>query len=509
MESEPSKERQRLYAAAILLVILVSHLNALYTFGATFWIDSLGYTAIGDALLDPARLKSFYAGAGFWNFSHYGPGLPSFWFIMKLLPIAWQWPFLAIVQHLVAAASCWLAFAWSIPPNALSLCGVALLSLLPFYESGHQMLMTESFTSSFLLIAVALAIRLTTKWSDRLFWLLLLDMFLITQFRSYFGIIASVLALLVLIWSTRWRSARVIAIPVALGISMLAFPTYRLFLTGRFFLPSWGANSLYFALRADPEPSSNLLPAFEEEEFPPEYPAEQVLQKGLELLEVRSIIEYWTLKGLTDAQIKSRIDRLVSRLYSDGIRPTINRALFGLNSSGFTLPYKLGPATYRVTRGKNLTEEWKFQLDYYRWFSWIDSGNYQASFNYFYRSPQRFFPGFVETQKELLATLEPYVKYKPSYLRDPLLLGVLPVDVWCSFGIIGIVLLAVSNSRKLAILLMVPVGINFVVTAASALPNVRYAYALIPIYFLAMVVGLEALRSKRVARLRPKSALEQ
>jgi hypothetical protein len=509
MRAERVTKTETIYSVMMAFVLSVSHINAFNAFGATFWIDSLAYVSLGDSLFDPAKLTGFYDGIGCWLYSHLGAGLPFLWFLVTFFPLSWQWPFLAIFQHLIAACSCWLAFGWAARPGALSLCGVTLLSFLPFYQAGHQMLMTESLSASLVLIATALTIRLTTRqWSEPVFWVLLIVLFFVVQFRSYFGMIVVALAACTLLWTGKWRSTRTILLVAVFGISVLIFPAYRFFSTGKFFMPSLGCNTLLLSLRADAQPSSRLVPAFERADLPRNYSASDVLTKGLDYTDIIQIAEYWRASGLSDAQINRRANNLAAWLLQDGIRPTINRVLYGLNSCGFLFPYRVGPTSYQVARGKSMGVEWKFQVDYYRWFSWIDSTDYQNSYDYFFRTSQPHIPSSGQSQKEMIATLEHYVKPKTVYLRDPLLLGVLPLDLWCSFGLIGIVLLAARNSYKVATLLIIPVAINFVITAASALPNVRYAYALIPIYFLAVVAGLEALRSRRVAKPRFKSALE-
>src|ERR1700721_74329 len=145
--------KELFYAVLMLVIIVGAHTLAFWSFGATFWIDSIAYVSLGDALFDPNKLRTFYDGIGRWSYSHLGPGTPLFWSGLQLLPTRLQWPTMAVLQHLMAALSCWSAFAWAIRPCLLALCGVGVLSFLPFYESGHQMLMTESFASSLLLIA--------------------------------------------------------------------------------------------------------------------------------------------------------------------------------------------------------------------------------------------------------------------------------------------------------------------------------------------------------------------
>jgi hypothetical protein len=149
--------------------------------------------------------------------------------------------------------------------------------------------------------------------------------------------------------------------------------------------------------------------------------------------------------------------------------------------------------------------EWKHQLAYYRWFSWIDSVGHRDSFNFFFREAQPHIPSSVNSQAEIIAALEPYVKDTGHHIRDPLLLGLIFIDAWSSLGAAGILLLFLRREFGLASVFLTPVVINFVATGFAGLPNVRYAYGLIPIYFFAIVVGLEAFRSKQVARHQSKT----
>jgi hypothetical protein len=511
MSSEDRAETQRLCSVMMILAILSVHGWALYAFGATYWIDSLAYVSLGDALFDPEKLKHFYDGIGRWSYSHLEPGVPLLWSGIKVFPQFLEWPLLAIFQHSIAAGSCLIAFVWAIRPSAMGLCAVTLLSLLPFYQSGHQMLMTESLSASLLLIAVALTIRLTTRsWSEPIFWLLLSTLILVTQFRSYFGLTVTALACVVLVQTGKWRSGRPIVLAAIFLGSVLIFPVYRYSRTGEFFLPSFGTNTLVCSLWADPKPSTELVKVFEESDLPPTYDAPKILSNGLDYADVSRIAAYWKKKGLTDAQIDQRAIKLGNRVLMDGPWPTINRVLYGLNSCGFILPYKLGPSSYEVFRGKTMDGEWKYQLAYYHWFSWIDSASHRDSLDFFFREPQPHIPSSSVSQGEMIGALEPYLKDTTKYIRDPLFLGsIFIIDVWGLLGALGVLLLLLRREFGLAGVFVIPVVINFVATGVAGVPNVRYAYALVPIYFLAIVVGLETLRSKRATTLWSEKALEQ
>ncbi len=498
MKPERPTKTEMTYSAIMIVVIFGSHIMAFCTFGATFWIDSLAYISLGDALFDPVKLRIFYDGIGHWSYSYLGPGVPLLWSGLQFFPTNLQWPAMAILQHSVAAFSCWLAFAWAIRPCLLSLAGVFVLSLLPFYQSGHQMLMTESLAASLLLIAVASAIRLTTRpWSEAIFVLLLGTLFLVTQFRSYFGIMVAVLGAVVLFRTGRWRSRRLIILIAVGGASILAFPTYRFLAIRQFFMPSFGSNALVWALWADPEPSTNLISVFEQADLPPEYTAREILANGLDYKGAALIARHWRQEGLTDAQIDNRTHELAKQLHRDGMRPTINRFLYGLASCGFLFPYKLGPATYQVVRGKSMEAEWNHQSGYYKWFSWTGSADYKKAFNFMFRAPQTHIPSSIESQQESIVAFEPHVKAEHEYFRDPLLLSAISIDVWGLLGLMGVLMLCFRRNSEQAFILLIPLAINFLATASAGVPNVRYAYALIPIYFLAGTMGLESLRNPR------------
>jgi hypothetical protein len=491
--------RQRWWAIAITAVILFGHLNAFFLFGATFWADSLFYVGLGDALFDAEKLKNFYDGIGTWTFSHLGPGMPFVWAILKLSPVLWRWPLLAAVQHLLAVASCWLAFVWATRPSAISFCGAALLSVLPFYQSFQQMLMTESLSASLLLTVIACAIRLTTKgWSNGLFGLILAATFVVTQFRSYFGLMTAIIAMAVVFTSERRRFQRIAAVAAVFVTASLAFPVYRSFCTGKFFPASLGTNTLMFALWANPEPSINLISSFEQADLPADYSAAVVLQKGLDYGGIHRIDEYWRAQGLTDAEIKARANHLANLLLFDGPRPIVNRVLWGMNCCGFVLPYRLGPANYPVIRGATMATEWTNQMTHYRWLSWTDSSAaYQTLYEYCFKgTPLPHIPASAQSQKEIVLTLGPYLNFSATYMRDPLLLSWIPVDAWFFVGTSGIFLLCVYGNPKVGILLVIPVVVNFAVLAC-VVPGVRYAYPLIAVYLLAGVLGLETLLNRR------------
>ena len=145
------------------LIAGTTHLYALIAFGAVFWIDAEAYAALGESLKAAEGLRGFYSGVGIWFYSHLQPGLALVWLGLDLLPTSWQWPVLAVLQHALAAFALYEFFLavhrrW---PSRWNFLGCAFVGCLPFYQAAHNSFMTESISSSLLLIGLALALKIS------------------------------------------------------------------------------------------------------------------------------------------------------------------------------------------------------------------------------------------------------------------------------------------------------------------------------------------------------------
>jgi len=191
-------------------------------------------------------------------------------------------------------------------------------------------------------------------------------------------------------------------------------------------LPSFGISSLFWALRADPEPFVKLVSIFQRADLPPNYPAQETLTNGSDLLSIEKIAQHWREKGLTDTQISQRANHLAESLFPRWSSSAIKRVLYGLNSCGFLFPYKLGPSNNKVTRNTNMNGQWRFQLNSYLWLSWTNSADYQRYFIYFFRMPQPHVPESERSQQEMIEMLKSYVKSNANNFRDPFFLSTAP-----------------------------------------------------------------------------------
>ena len=131
-------------SSLLLLLLVAVHAGAWLTYGAAFWIDSLTYMAVGEAMFHPMKLRHYYDGVGHWGYSHVGGGLPFCWAVLQAFPVLWRWPICSAGQHLAALGACVYAFGRG-PQLTWAGAGAALLlSILPFYEAAHQMFMQAS-----------------------------------------------------------------------------------------------------------------------------------------------------------------------------------------------------------------------------------------------------------------------------------------------------------------------------------------------------------------------------
>jgi len=172
----------------LLIIVIATHVYAFFVFGATYWVDSLTYVRLAQALKTSSGLTDFYVGNGYWFTPHIQPAMSLLWLLISRSPVHCQWPILSIFQHAIAAAALYFAFAtinhyW---PTRWHLLFCGLLSVLPFYQCFHNELLTESLTSSLLIAGVALAVRLliNNKFHTATFLSLLAVMVIVTQLRS-------------------------------------------------------------------------------------------------------------------------------------------------------------------------------------------------------------------------------------------------------------------------------------------------------------------------------------
>ena len=88
--------------------------------------------------------------------------------------------------------------------------------------------------------------------------------------------------------------------------------------------------------------------------------------------------------------------------------------------------------------------------------------------------------------------LRPFLVDHPVGLRDPLGLLQVPTDVWL-LGWATAVCVVWRRNRMLAGILVAPVLATYLMSVSLPVGNARYAYPLLPLYMIGLVIGLEHL----------------
>lgn len=468
-----------------------AHCYATWVFGATFWVDTLAYVRLGQSIAVPGGLEAFYNGTGRWLYGHLQPGVPLEWMALSTLPDAWQWPALVAFQRTVAAAAVVYTFtvlqsAW---PSRVHLVAALVLCALPFYQSFHAALLTESLTGSLLLFAFGLALDLRPgrPWSPIRLVLLLATIVAICQFRSYYGLVVAGYAGWVLLARGHVVSWRQVAVAGALAVGVLTFPVYRLAATGVFFMPEGGFNNLLCALRANPRPSAPALAPLAGMPLPEGLDAATIGSRGLDYPETVVIGNHWRSLGADDTLIRQRIGVASSAILADGPIVLAHRVAYGLVSTGLVLATAVFPSDHEPFRGLKTYALMRHQLATYRWHSWIGREPYTAAFEAFFAKPPNL-PELTAAQPAL-QPWQMWVKDGQRAWRDPLLLGRLPPDVFLLAGLVSIWALR-NRCRDVAVLLAGTLVVSAAVAASFPVGNPRYAYPVIPLCIVATSILL-------------------
>jgi predicted SAM-dependent methyltransferase len=485
MTADPSATDQRRHLLWLVVVVVAAHVFAIRTFGATFWVDSTVYAALGGCFFSPEKIASFYDATGTMMYSHICPGEPALWAFARLFPAGAQWPILAFVQHALAAGATIFAFGslQRILPGLWNLAAAALFSLHPFHQSLHNALLTESASGSLLLIGLTLLLRLlfAAKPSRRAWAGLLAVVFLSAQFRSYLGILLAGATIFVLLWRRdvfRWPSWLAL-LSVSFAASV-AFPVYRWALIGRYFNSSGGTNMLVCAAWTNPNPTPALLTKLTAMGWPGD-PAEIfALDFGYEKAREAGVI--WQQQGVSLSEIARRMTAMNRAIVLDNPSGVSIALRCALASSGMPTIAFAGSGDEPAYEHLSLPALRKHERTYHNWQSWIEKRSYQPDgYNFFVG--ENASGGLPSFRRELWATLEPHLSNKSVHSRDPLRLGKLPLDLWAVLGWLGTAF-CLARLPILGMVFAAPLAGNFLVMGAIPLANGRYSYPVLGLWFL-------------------------
>jgi hypothetical protein len=489
----------------LLLLIIIAHSYALIVFGATYWIDSLNYVRLAHALKTSNGLTAFYSSDGYWFCTHIQPGIALLWLMVSQFSISWQWPMIALVQHALAVVALYFAFStanhyW---PTRWHLLSCALLCFLPFYQSFHNALLTESVSGSLLLITVALVVRLVMNivFQHRDFMLLLVALVIVTQIRSYYGPLLALLITVALFQKRLLGSRYFVYLALSAAIAALSFPLYRARLTGDFFLPHVGGlDNLVVSSLADPRPGPSVAQAWSRVPVPTDLPSSHILASGLTWSEAEKVGMYWKTAGFTRNQVDRRAQGLAALYQRDHHFLVFQRFALALTAIGFVTPLLAGDRNDLLTVNYSAPAYAKHCIDDgYIWHSRISTADYRETFDLFFNQTNgedQDVPGADAARIDFARAWEPHLTRVSLRFRDPFHLGSLPPDIWAAAGLISMAVVFIY-SRPIGLTLFACPILNFVVLACSPLGGLRYGYALFPIYLLSCSLAAGILRNGR------------
>lgn len=470
------------------VVIVVTNVSALFTFGSTFWIDSLVYVGLGNAII--SDLNAFYNVYGIHLSSHVGVGMPLMWVLVQGLPASLQWPVIAVTQHIVAAAALFFLFLtlnrwW---PSRLHLFGCIAISALPIYLSFQNAIMTESLSSSLLLIALAICIDIVK--SGRLTIVkgfgLCLCLLLATQFRAYFGMTVAVMGVVSVLLGFSWRQ-RIVLAGCLLGVfilSELAFPLWRYAKMGRWFLPGEGLNKSVAACWFNRNPSREAIEKLNKIPLPQGMNWRTLIDNEASYGIFCRILDGWIKEGVSEDEISRRNFEISQTLIWDRPYSPLIRLAFGLCSSGFShISYLYEPREIAEKRSRH-------ELSHFRWMSWLNADYSNERQDYFLRWKVVHIPMSEQSGKALNLALEKYENKGGRWLRNPLGLGWIAPDWFAFLGLLSLVVLFALHERVVAVIFVLPFLTNVAVTGLFPLASIRYCYPLLPIYLLTFSLAL-------------------
>ena len=321
-------------------IIVAGNLYGLIVYGATFWVDSGGYIYVSPIFESLQKAKEMFNTTivDFW--SHAGRGIPFFWFLLSKLPEAWIWPVMALTQHALAAAAMIYLFSTlnRLYPTRLHLVTCGILSFLPFYQSMHNMLMTESISSSCALFALAAALNLNDhgRGHKGSLAVLLVSTFVAVQVRFYF-IIFPAAYLAVLLVRQKLPIGKIILSGLICVAALLAAPSYRFFAVGTFRLPQvsvWYINTGARASRHTPE---SVLRYAATLSWPDSTFPAKLATTGLDSYDLKRLFQFWQDQGLSYDQMVT-ISKTLFRHYREDKGNFIRSLMATPACLGFTLP---------------------------------------------------------------------------------------------------------------------------------------------------------------------------
>jgi hypothetical protein len=488
----------RHFGATLLSISLVLHLFMAISMGAKFWWDTMAYFQLADALRGNS-LRTLYEGPFGIIFQHLTPGLPFLILIFERLFGGAMWPAFAVFQNALNVIACvYFATGFSGRISKTAQVAVILLTaLFPYFSAFHNAVLTESLSSSLVMIMIGTTIRCLDgrfRLMPSLITVLILGV-LGGQIRSYIIAISSGFSFLMIFNDARFRRLWLFAVVAITAVAgTLIFPVYRVAVGIDFFFPRVDALMLMHAHYVNWALDDRSKRAVQGAVLDPTIAMKLDSQNiDLDSDDVVKMVRDLVGAGLTSEQAVSIIRGAAWIVRTQSYEVMGRQLQLSLSSLGFQSVSTCCNPNRLLRSGGYTGEQMRAHLQfYYRWNAGLDSMDYAKQFREYerlYRSAPRYYSeGAIDWYTSRVA---PYVLAHPFPWRDFLKLNAIPPDILIFFGLFGLIMMSFNDWKLIFILGLLLAPIYGATVSTVLIGDNRYAHLLWPIYILGIVALFE------------------
>ena len=368
-----------------------------------------------------------------------------------------------------------------------------ILSLHPFLRAFDNSLMTESITGSLFLISLAAAVSIVScQGGRRSLAILVACISLCIQFRGYFILFGLAFFCVIVLVNVRQCLMVRFLVPLLIAAFVMAssvyvYPIFRWWKTGKYFSPDASLSLLVLAFDHNPQPSPALLQSLHNYHLPDAFDPESTAASAFRYQPWIHLARKMVDRGQSFQQVDDVFKRMFWEVRLDSSGTIANQLSGACFSIGFPrINLWLSP-DHLVRRKLSVAQLQKHNELHYIWLSWLSHADYSTDYidflGRFRNEPVLYSPEAVTLYE---SAFRPNIRPLSIQWRDPLHLSRIPMSLWFLFGCLGSIILATRRS-SLALLFLLPVAVNYLVSFYCILGNFRYCYPLLPLYIVAIL----------------------
>jgi hypothetical protein len=487
------------YVIALISISVLLHFVMGASLGAKYWWDTVAYFQLADALRDPGSLHALYSGPFGIIYQHLMPGLPAMILLFEKLFGGALWPAFAIFQNGLAIIACvYLVTSFSRQLSKIGqLAIVVLTALFPYFSAFHNAILTESITSSLVMLMVGVTVR-CLEHRIELTRALVAILFLGIvggNFRSYVLLVGGTLSALAIYYIARFGRLRlyaIAAIAVVMGASI--FPAYRTVAGLEFFYPRVDALMLAYANHVNWNLDERSRKAVENTVFDPKILNKlETADKSVDPDDVVKMVDDLVAKGLSRSEAARRISRASWIVRTQSWEVIWRQLQLSLSSLGFQRIATCCDSTRLLQNGGFTAKRMLRHLQhYYAWNAGLDPADYISLFDEFaarYRAAPKYYSDAAINW--YIGRVRPYVLDHPNPARNSIGLASISPDALVILGLLGFIVMARRDRRIILILGVLLIPVYFAALYATFVGDNRHAHLLWPFYILGIVALLE------------------